>query len=443
MKPTGPPPAGPRPIDEPPMSRVVRTILMSLALLFALGVLVGVLSPPASTPGAAPPDELRHRAIEQMKGRRFAGALQNLRLVHPVAAVDHLLRADALRELGRPDDALAELRIVPDGDSLGPQARTMEGQVELRRGRLRLAERHFRRALELDPKIVQAKRELIYIYGQQLRRREMAAIMESLSTQKALNFREAFLWCQSRITKWEPHEQVETLGGFLKNDPEDRWSRLALADAYVNLGRPDDAEATLGPMPEDDPEARLARARLAVERGDLARADALVAEGPEDNSDYARLRGRLALLRRDGPAAVAAYRAADAAEPNHRDTLHGLVQALRMVGDEEAAAPFAERARAHDELTSLVHYAGTAEGRADKKLPYRLGLAAEAAGEIPEARAWYQVAIDYDPLDPAAQRALFRLRGPSSRPAPNPLVGEGSGAGGPRSPTRPPSTMPR
>jgi Flp pilus assembly protein TadD len=135
----------------------------------------------------------------------------------------------------------------------------------------------------------------------------------------------------------------------------------------------------------------------------------LLSEGPNDHPGLARLRGRLALVRRDGPAAVRHYRVADAAEPNDRETLYGLGHSLLLVGDAAAAEPYLRAARAHDALGVLVQRAALAKEPVDPALLRSLGAACEAAGKPAEARAWYQLSLVRAPLEPEAQRALKRL----------------------------------
>ena len=54
----------------------------------------------------------------------------------------------------------------------------------------------------------------------------------------------------------------------------------------------------------------------------------------------------------------------------------------------------------------------------------QLGAACAASNRKGEARAWYKLAIDLDPLDADSQQALFRLTDPdpvlprTSRPGP-------------------------
>ena len=141
----------------------------------------------------------------------------------------------------------------------------------------------------------------------------------------------------------------------------------------------------------------------------------LLADGPPDHPKLARLRGHLALNRQDGAEAVRWFRLSDAAEPNDGETLYGLAQALRVVGDRAAAEPYARRAEAQRVLRD--HLTNLAANREPRPIVCcRLASDCESAGYLAEARAWYRLAIAYDPTNPQAQRALFRLN--ASVPAP-------------------------
>ena len=89
---------------------------------------------------------------------------------------------------------------------LAAGARLLAGQVELRRDRFRFAEQSLRAAVRLDPKLIQAHRELIYIYGFQLRRAELADEFLALSKLTDLRFQEMFHWGLLKNESWEPGE---------------------------------------------------------------------------------------------------------------------------------------------------------------------------------------------------------------------------------------------
>ena len=89
-------------------------------------------------------------------------------------------------------------RGCPTTTHLAPRARLLAGQTELRRSRVRYAEEWLIAATRLDPRLVQAHRELIYIYGTQLRRTELNAEFIALSQLSNLTFDNAFQWCLLR-----------------------------------------------------------------------------------------------------------------------------------------------------------------------------------------------------------------------------------------------------
>ncbi len=324
-----------------------------------------------------------------------------------------MLRAQLAMARGRVDAALADLAKVPDAHELAPQARLLAGQLELRRDRLRAAEEAFRTASRLDPNLVQARRELIYIYGMQGRRAELDAQFRALAKLTPLTFDNALHWGLMSHESWQPDKVTEELGRFAQADPTDRWSRLAWAGSLRRIGRVDDAWKALEPLPDSDPEARALRAELALERGDLAAAEALLAGGPSDHAGLARLRGRLALGKRDGPSALRHFTVADAAEPGSRDVTLGLAQAWTLIGDEAKARPYLEAARRHDAMFSLLRRAQGPGANRDVGLFRELGEASASDGREGEARAW--LALARDPLDSQAQRALFRLRAGSDQ----------------------------
>jgi len=338
--------------------------------------------------------------------------------------LDRFLRAQLAIYRQQPDLALADLAQVPDDHYMGSQARLLAGQIELRRDRARLAEEFFHAALRLDPGRIQAHRELIYIYGMQLRRPQLSAEFLALSEHTELTADNVFHWCLLRNNSWEPGEAIATLSRYVAADPGDRWSRLALADNYRRMGLHAESESTLASLPEQDPDAIVNRAQTALDRSDQDRAERLLALGRADDPVLARLRGRSALSRGDARSALYHFRIADAADPENHETIFGLLSALAITGEQEAARPLRESARNLERLNTLIHRAAAREARRDPALLRQLGAACEALHRDAEARACYALAIAGDPLDSESQRALFRLRDPgragraSHRPPP-------------------------
>jgi tetratricopeptide (TPR) repeat protein len=384
------------------------------ALLLFLAGAAAIVALVWSRPGR---DRLRAQVEAELQAGRIdraAAALARLTRLGPPDVDDWMLRARVAIARGQTDEALAAFAQVPDAHPRAVEAHFRQGQLELRRDRTRAAEAALLKALRLYPQLVQARRELVYIYGMQLRRAELGAQFRALAELGPLRFDDVFVWTVTRGCTWDPAETVRTLGRFVQADPEDRWSRLGLAEALRQQGRSPEAAHVLAPLPESDPEARVIRAGVALDSGDVEAAEALLADGPADNSGLALLRGRLALLRHDGPAAVRHLRAAYAVVLEDRDVQFYLGQALRLIGDKAAAEPLLVAAQKQDALSALVTQAADASARADPNLPRRLGAACEEARRLPEAAAWYRLALARDPGDSEIRSALERLEDAST-----------------------------
>jgi tetratricopeptide (TPR) repeat protein len=381
-----------------------------LVAMACAGILLAVRAWPESDP-----DRLRELALIELQSGRLAGAaaaLDRLRVRGRMTPADWMLRAQVDQASGRISEALSDLQAVPDDDPMGARARLQEGQLELRRDRARAAEAACLRAVARDPRLVEARRQLVYIYGMQMRRRELHAQFEALSGLTPLTFDQVRLWCLSRMSDWDPREVKGVLESFVAADPEDRASRLTLADTYRRLNRPGEAERLLDGLPSSDPDARVIRIRMAQDRGDDRTIESLLEAGPDDHVGLARTRGKRALGRRDFAAAIRYFRLVLDAEPNDRDTLFNLATAMTLTGDVAAAKALRKAAEDYDNLESLIEQVSRPSKHEDTAILRALGAAYAAFHRRPEARAWYRLALARDPVDPEVQKALFRLESP-------------------------------
>jgi tetratricopeptide (TPR) repeat protein len=352
-------------------------------------------------------DEAR-AALSTGRFDQAEASLGRLARRRPPTLADRLLLAQVARERGQLDRAIAALDGFPEAAPGAALIERTRGMLEFERDRGRAAESALLRALALDPKLAEARRDLVNIYTVELRGRELSAQFHALSGLGTLNFGELYLWCLGRRLDVGPAELAEKLRRMLHNDPDDRFARLALAEDLRRLGRLAEAESALAPLSDADPDARAARGRLALDRGEAERAELLLAEGPPDHPALARHRGRLALARGDA-AAVGHYRRVLASEPDDRDALFGLGQALRLAGQAEAAQPYLQAARDRDRLEWLVENARALSLRDDPKALAAIGDACRKVGHLPEAHAWYRLALSRDPLDGDLQKRLFEL----------------------------------
>jgi len=182
------------------------------------------------------PDRVWREAEIDLQAGRWAKAragLNRLETLRRATPHDWMLHAQVSSALGRDDEALLALRQIPDANHLASQSRLMAGRIERQHHRLRHAEAAFRRAVELEPGMVQAHKELVYLFGMQLRRREVDAEFKALSRLTPLSHHDLFTWGLTHFTIWGPDIAAD-LESFIQADPEDRYSRLALADLLLD-----------------------------------------------------------------------------------------------------------------------------------------------------------------------------------------------------------------
>jgi tetratricopeptide (TPR) repeat protein len=274
--------------------------------------------------------------------------------------------------------------------------------------------------LILNPRSIDARRHLIWLYMQQGRSTEIAAQSREMARSSSMEFFDLVVWTLARHGPVNYADLALVLSRAIDEDPGDRDSRLALAESYRQLGRLDQAERALGVLPDADPAARVVRARVALDRGESSRALALISSDldGDDAASVCQLRGRLALARGEAAAAVLHFRAALAAAPDDRDARFGLSQALRLTGQAEAAQPHAKLARAQDHLEWLVRNALALDRRNDPATLKAIAAECLAVDHRDEARAWIRHALRLAPDDAGLRKTLSQLDSP---PAPDPI----------------------
>ncbi len=144
--------------------------------LCVLAAAVGYGGLRALRSGTSDPEAIWKEAEANVEAGKFdavdSAVAQLIRLRKPNAS-DWYLRGQLAVARHEADAAIAFLSRVPDDHGLAAQARLLAGQTELRRSRVRYAEEWLVAATRLDPRLVQAHRELIYIYATLLRRAEL------------------------------------------------------------------------------------------------------------------------------------------------------------------------------------------------------------------------------------------------------------------------------
>ena len=365
------------------------------------------------------PERLFLEAQADAKAGRYEKAMRmvkSLRRLRPPLPRDHLLEAQVAGGLDQIDVAVKALDAIPYSDPLGEVAHLSLGQLEARRGRHRSAETAFQQTIANWPKNTQARKELVYIYSIQRRLDRLDEQLEALERLGALDATHLLHWARVRHDRWSAAADLGPLLRYVAAEPEDRSSRLSLAEALVLLGRYDEAEGALNPLDAEDVDALVVRVHMAEARNDLAALDRLLAQGPSDHPELARVRGRLALFHRDPSAALEHFQIARKQGPFDRPTTSGLATALTMLGRTGEAKALNEEIERFDQLGALISDASVAPDQIKPSAAREIGTLMAALGRTTEARAWLKQAISGDPLDRQAHQALYRLEGKGGSP---------------------------
>jgi len=364
------------------------------------------------------PGELEAAARADFATGRLQDAedrLAQLARLRPLTVPERVLRAQIAYDRGRLDEAIAALNDRWGGEPQhGPEAALLSawrGWVEMERHHFRAAEADLKRALALEPGRAQARRQLIDLFTLQGRLADLDEHAKALSRSELMDFSYLYSWTLGQREGLDPAEQAKMLEDAAEADPQDLASRLALAESLRKLGRLDQADTVLKSLSPTDPDVRAITAHVALDQGDVASAEALLILGPKehDHSCLAQLRGHLALLREDGPAAVKHFQVVLQAAPDSRDAQAGLGQALRLLDQPEAAAPYLKAAHNRDRLEWLVRGARPPARRSNPTVHQEIGAACLAVGRRDQARAWYQLALSQDPTNTQLQSLVSQI----------------------------------
>ncbi|QDV33844.1 tetratricopeptide repeat protein [Tautonia plasticadhaerens] len=397
--------------DAPPLPSRRRSIRLALGGA-AIAALALIWLAAARPPSPAELDRLLQLAQDAHRAGRHDRAealLDRVASSREPTPLDRLLRAQVQLATDRPEQARDQLARIPDDHPIAPISRLLLGQVEMRLGRVPEAERSFLAAVRLQPRHVQAHRELSFIYSIQRRLRELDEQLAALASLGELPPSYVLHWSKIRNVNWNYEKDLDNLRRFLAGDPGDRHSRLTLAEAIRRSGDLNEAGRILTPLPPTDPDAAALRAGMAIEGGDLTRAEEMIARAPADHPAVARVRGEIELIRGDPEAALPHLRAAEQNDPTDRLVNFHLGRALTMLGRAEEAAPYLDRVRRNDALGQLISRASTLPDLDDPDLCVEIGRACLSLGRSLEARAWFDTALSVDPFHDEAQESIARI----------------------------------
>jgi tetratricopeptide (TPR) repeat protein len=345
------------------------------------------------------------------------------------------LRVEAALQRGDREAAVRILGSVPESSSLAESAHLGRGRILKELYRPAEAIDELRACLRLNPRRLEAHRELIIILGILRRAREQEEQLWALHDRGGAAVEALRILAQSTVTippgaLAKNADEGSVLRRCLETRPDDPYLPAPLAYFLRNRGQVAEARALLQPWLRTsriNSETRLEDLACLLDEGDFASARPWF-EPPEESlgssSRYWLLRGDWFRMQDRHDEALKSYREAvqrDPRSPEARYRLAHALRALRMVREADEVLTDHQRLQ---QLSLLA--ADLSETTSD---PNRLAQAARLChqlGRDREARAWYAAVLRVNPSD--AEARGFRAE-PPPRGGPDGQALAGSGKG--------------
>ncbi|QDV38777.1 FG-GAP-like repeat-containing protein [Tautonia plasticadhaerens] len=388
-----------------------------------------------------PSDAQRWSAIEAAaSARRWDEAAPRLsRWVerHPDDSRARVMLGASLLSLGREDEADDVLRVIPEGDPAWPRALGLRAALAMGRSDRLGAEQALRAAIDADPTAVEPRARLLGLMFRLRREEEARGLLRDLLrltgdprhlvslTGLELEHRQPE---QFRDLGDEGDRLLRQLRPFLERSPRDPW--LVRARGLIRYERGDPA----GALPDlvaaslataDDPALRLALAGCKAALGRPEEVERALGPLPEQSAEQARwwlLLGEAEQALGRPEQALDRWRSAVKADPQHLQAHYTLGRALARAGLDEEAAPVLGRAEVIRGRTEALKAAVNDSLSGVDDAGQCLAIARLCLdSDLPAlARSWFQQAARLDPFDREAQSALARLG--TGGPDPEPIT---------------------
>ena len=376
--------------------------------------------------------------LQKMVGRGdFDAAVPQLRRFlrrDPANGRARLIFAGALAGQDQHDAAIEAYRAIPDRSFWAVEARFREGLLELRPfGRAAKAEELWKKCLDLDeagdantisPMGQAATVELLTIYLFQHRKADARELIWRWHRRASPENRGRAVIALLALEFGPapaPADLLKNLEACVAADPNDQYSRRALARAYVELGDKEEAglkllEDLVRAHPENLGHWAAYLSGLA-ERGDVEAMRSVVEKlPPEADGDLEcwQLRGMMHEMSQQWTEAAACFTKALGFEPSRRELHSHLGYVLRRGDDLEQAAKYersaSELGAAEERLHVAYEQLTATQSRPVAESAYMLGELYEKRARMREARAWYEEALRLMPNHVQAGEAIDRVR---------------------------------
>jgi tetratricopeptide (TPR) repeat protein len=314
------------------------------------------------------------------------------------------LLASLYRQNARSDKAIEVVRAGLERLPKSTDLRIVLADLELAHKRLPEAEEQLEKVIELQPTELPHRYRLARFYMLSKNPQAAERVMRDAIEAAPANIEAKVALVDLLAGNRGVDEAEAELKSFVAKDPDSAPLQLALARFYESHGKNAAAQALYQQIIETQelrPDGLAARNRLAtllLQQKQVDAAAKLIDEVLKENardSDALVLRGNLALVRGDAPAAIADLRTVLRDQPTSLPVMRALARA-HLQNNELALAEETLRSAAQSspadravrlELSQLL----TQSGRPEQARPVLEQLASEAPGDIPTLEALFRV----------------------------------------------------
>lgn len=346
--------------------------------------------------------------VEQGVGTHAQEVLARFLRLHPQHTEAQYLMGLAQGNASNWEAAVDWLRRVPDDSPEGANARCREADALLQLNRAVDAQRALLRALELDPRSLEARRGLIHLYRWQDRVVEARQLLWEAYELTPPHERAALLaeWFRIKFGQYPSAVAHQRLRDLMLAQPDDVDTAIALGRWSLKERQLGWAHTVLQQVVRQRPEKIEARAGLVeclIELGHAEEVERLLKDWPADQRD-ARFWRLEAMWQQeyagDYAAAATNYRRLLEAEPDDWPARFRLATCLRRVDRADEAEREQREGERHRDLTSFERIReilnGTLAGLSRTENRYLMGEHYRALGCYREAAAWYETALQLD-----------------------------------------------
>jgi tetratricopeptide (TPR) repeat protein len=316
-------------------------------------------------------------------------------------------------------DAIRLLRSVPESSRFWGQAQATLSDLLIKERRAGEAEQVCRALAAREAQALPPRQRLIYLLSLQQRTAEARDVLWQIERiqddpRVLVDLVLELLLDQQDVRGFGPE-----LEEFVRETPDDPFLRRAWALALLYQGKSAEARPHLeaaARLLAHDPAGRFALAECQIVDGQVPDVDEVLGPAPEEPVDAAAwwvYRGRLEDALGRAEPAIDSFRRALAKDPASREAHFRLGQSLERLGRAEEAKAHLAQARNRAELLLAVrreHELARRGGlRQDPALYERLGRLCLGAGQVREARAWFNWALRLDPNRAEVQKRLSEM----------------------------------